>query len=92
LIRLIDEDSNRYFAPSNLNAFILEYKYSKFLECNKQLAIQNMEILGNTSELYMDLKKGEQASQILEYVSNYLESLDKLFWLDSMTLLSIINI
>ncbi len=89
LIRLIDDDSNIFFAPSNLNAFILEYKYSKFLECDKKLATENYEKLGSLSKLHIDLKKSEEASKILEYISNYLSSSDKIFWLDSMTLLSI---
>lgn len=68
--------------PLNVKKFLFDYSHSTFLECNEELARQNLNVnyKQNTTLNY-------QISQGLNYISNTLDSYYKNYWLAGATLL-----
>ena len=76
----IDLNSCRFSLPLDIEKFLFDYKYSKFIECRKQ----NISVPQNKKETVV------QVSQIkagLIYVKSVLEEFKKPYWLAAGTYL-----
>ena len=69
--------------PHDTSQFLYDYKHSKFIECNKELAELNKAALGYE----MDKKKEADFLFGLKYTKKVLEGLKKNYWLAAGTLL-----
>lgn len=84
-IRELSIDSNKIYIPAKLDEFLFDYESSKFLECNRELAYENLNNLG--SNYTQDLKKNKMLQPVLGHISKTLEKLRKHYWLAGGTLL-----
>ena len=82
---LIDDNSNKFYVPSNLESFLFEYDHSKFLECNREMAKANLRRMGPTYR--QNLKRNKMIAKVTEHISDTLESFNKHYWLAGGTLL-----
>jgi hypothetical protein len=72
---LIVENSNKYYVPSDINKFIFEYEYSKYVSCKNTLL---------KSEINTEI------SDLLRHVTDTITSFNKIYWLDGTTLLGLL--
>jgi hypothetical protein len=75
------------FIPSNLKKFLFDYNVSKFIECNRTLAVNNLRLLGDSYKQNVDRNK--MLSPVMSHISKTLEGLYKHYWLAGGTLLGI---
>lgn len=80
--RIQDKNFNKINVPLNVKKFLFDYSHSTFLECNEELAWQNLKVNYTQNTLLNDL-----VSKGLNYISNSLESYYKNYWLAGGTLL-----
>jgi len=85
LEQYIDENSNFFSIPSNLNRFLFDYDHSKFIECNSSLANRNIQVNGKKYE--QNHEKNAKISKVIEYISEKLENFSKHYWLAGGSLL-----
>lgn len=70
--------------PSNINKFLFDYNVSKFLECNRTMALN----LQNLNDKYrQDLIKNKMLLPVITHIMSTLEGLSKHYWLAGGTLL-----
>lgn len=75
-------NSIKFNVPDNINKHEFDYKNSEFLECNGQMAT------GNQQQSYQQNSAlNFNVSQDLSYLSEYLTSKYKHYWLSGGTLL-----
>ena len=74
---------NKINIADNLQKMFYDYKHSKFLECNSNLALENSKKF-NYSQ---DINKNNQIMPCFVYVTSQLENMYKEYWLHSGTLL-----
>ena len=79
----------KLYVPSNIDKFLFDYGHSKFVECNKKLAKENLKLLG--SEYKQDNKKNQMIAPVIEHITRTLESLGKHYWLAGGALLKILQ-
>jgi hypothetical protein len=77
-----DENMNLFLIPSDLGQFEFDYRHSKFIECNCTLARERI-----TPTYKQNLEKSSQALDVLNFATDYLESIQKQYVLFSGTLL-----
>ena len=83
----MNEENTRFniFIPYSLDTFLYDYKYSKFIECNKQYANESIYQMGKNYT--SDDQKNKQIRHGLKYVKSVLEGYKKTYWLAAGTLL-----
>ncbi len=74
LNKLMIENSNKYYAPSDINNFIFEYENSKFISCKTQ---NHQPLLNFDTEI----------SNVLKHVTETITSFNTIYWLYGFTLL-----
>lgn len=82
---MIDNRSNHFILPSDIDKFLFEYDHSIFLECNRDLVKKNIQKLGSKHQ--QDIKKNKIVAPVIEHISKSLESFRKHYWLAGGTLL-----
>lgn len=75
--------------PGNLDRFFYDYSHSKFIECNRQMALQNFERLNGT--YHQNSKRNTIIKPCFYHIANELEMMYKNYWLSAGTLLGIEN-
>lgn len=81
----MDEEANKFFVPSNIEQFIYDYSHSVFLECNRELAANNLKRLGPSYA--QNAKRNKMISPVVKHLTGTLESFRKHYWLAGGTLL-----
>ncbi len=82
LITLLDDDKNRYFCPSNIDLFIYDYGHSKYIDCNNNNPMAS-------SDFDIDRERNVIVKKSLSYIISVIENLNKNYWLDGSSLLSL---
>ena len=82
---LEDKDSTLLKYPFNLKKFLFDYKYSKFYECNRTLAAELVDRLGENYT--QSSTKNEKIMNGIRKFSQTMESLYKPYFLFAGTLL-----
>ena len=85
LTTVIDKQLNKFKLTKNIQKLLFDYKSSRFLECNQNLAHRQL-IVDNTTYEQND-KKNTAIATILGYVTGRLVSVYKHYWLAGGTLL-----
>ena len=73
---------NNFNLPVNIKKFLFDYEHSRFIECNEVMAKAN---LNNNYQQNLTQLKLIQPS--LQYIVQFLESINKHYWLSGGTLL-----
>jgi hypothetical protein len=81
----IDENSNLFRIPLDLDRYLFDYDHSKFIECNSSLAIRSIQI--NEKKYEQNAEKNAKISKVIEYISEKLENFSKHYWLAGGSLL-----
>ena len=66
---------NKYYIPSNLDAFIFDYDHSKFIECNRILSQYVQKKSGPSYR--QNIKRNRMISKVTEHISKTLQSFKK---------------
>jgi hypothetical protein len=74
-----------FYIPIDLKKFLFDYNHSKFVECDRNLANYNSNLLG--SKYKQDLKKNAMVLPVMAYIATTLEGFEKNYWLAGGTLL-----
>ena len=85
IIPIRDEAKHRVSVPSNIKRFLFDYEHSKFLECNRELAKKNRELMG--ANYTQNGKRNKMISSVMVHISETLESFYKHYFLAGGTLL-----
>jgi hypothetical protein len=78
-------NSKQLYVPSKIDDFLFDYESSKFLECNRELAFENLNTLG--ANYTQNLKRNKMLQPVISHISKTLEKLHKHYWLAGGTLL-----
>ncbi len=85
MAKIVDEESNTFYVPSDIKKFTYEYQHSEFIECNIQMAEKTQ---GPDRPNYaQDVSKNNEMAPALGNVATSLESMSKLYWLHGSSLL-----
>lgn len=86
--KLYDSSSNNNYIliPKNLKHFLYQYKYSKFIECNKELATKNAYLFPNYTQ---NMTKNAKFLIGMKYLKEKFEEMYLPYWLMAGTLLGL---
>ena len=82
---LEDKYSNLLRYPLNLKKFLFDYKYSKFIECNRTLAELTLKQMGESYK--QNYTRNKKIMDGIRYLSQSIELLNKPYFLFGGTLL-----
>ena len=84
LEEVFDSKFNCLLIPINLEMFLFNYEHSKFLECNRTLAVKVAEKNTNYSQ---NILLNQKTRPCMVYIAEKFEHLQKRYWLAAGTLL-----
>ena len=68
-----------FSVPDNLKKFLFDYEQSRFIECNRTLANNNVKLMG--ANYTQNSKRNKMISGVITHISDSLESFYKHYWL-----------